>query len=454
MTPRWLPALVFGQLLYSLGAAVATGPVLRYAVDDWRLPAFVFTLLLVLPELAQTAAVGCGDFVRRAASAKRLWLWTAVVARAVATVVGLGPWLDPANANPRVAWAMIALLGASEAVQAVSYVALVVWMSRVVDADRFGGVFGPRRLGVVGGLIAVPYLLDASQFLRGAESAGTAELLLGNAVAAAALAVLLLIPVDLWSGVSDPGPAARRNSGLAAAAVQSRPGGESSSLHGIRTTPLRRSPPAPGSETPDHAAAGVVAALRDPWARSLMFACWHLAAAQGLTQYVFFRYAADVLDVSAVEKTRLVAFMFWIQLPLAWVAGRLCDRFEDRRVFAAGVWLTAAAVPLWLLARPGGWTLYAAYGLWGAFSLVNVSIQTMSLRRSDESNRAEVVALVRFGGGVLAALTPLAVSPLLPDRVAAGAWQDPTSVWVWLMAASFAGRVTAPLWLSPRTRPD
>ena len=407
MRPRWLPALVFGQLLYSLGASVATGPVLRYAVDDWRLPAFVFTLLLVLPEVAQSTAIGCGVFVRRAESAKRLWFRTAVAARVLATAAAFGPQLDPAAADPRVAWAMIALLGASEAVQAVSYVALVVWLSRLADADRFGGVFGPRRVGVVAGLIAMPYLLDASLFLRGAEAAGTPELLLGNAAAAAALTVLALIPADSRAG----GAAASRES------------------RGIS------------------AVTGLSAALRDRRARPLMFACWHLAAAQGLTQYVFFRYAADALNVSATQKAYLVAVMFWVQLPLAWVAGWLCDRFEDRRVFTSGVWATAAALPLWLLARPGGWGLYAAYAMWGAFALVNVAIQTMSLRRSDEANRGEVVALVRFGGGVLAALTPLAVSPLLPDRVAAGAWKDPASVWVGLIAASFLGRVTAPVWL-------
>ena len=399
MKARWLTALVVGQCLYTLGAAVASGTVFRYFVADWRLPAAAMTLVLVMPETVQTLAVAAGRLVRGAATAKRAWLVWAVAGRAAATGAALVGVTDPEQTSRAVAYGMIALQAAGEAMQAVSYVALLVWLSRIVESDRWGRVLGLRRGGVVAGMLALPALLSAAGKAR---ADGAEDLLVGNAMTFAAIAVLWLIPADAG------GPVERRP----------RPLGER-----LRTLWAK------------------------PEAAGLMCSAWHLAAAQGLTQYVMFRYGIDALGVDAATKARLLALMFGLQLPLTLVAGWLLDRVSGRWVYAVGVWITAAAVPCWLLADRAGWLIWMTYGLFGAFSLVNVAGQTLSLRLTGEEDRAEAVAAVRFGAGLVAAATPLAVSPLLPEGPAAGFAEDPTSPWVIVMLASLLGRVTAPVWL-------
>lgn len=406
-TPRRAVAfLVVGQTLYTLGSAVSSGTVFRYFIDDWPLPAVAMTLVLVMPETVQTLAVAAGGVIQRAGSAKATWLLGAVVGRLAATAAAAIAFLDPSRSTVGVAYGMLALQALSEAAQAISYVALMVWLSRIYGPERWGKTFAIRRIGVVAGMLLLPAALAAYGRTR---AEGAADLLAGNGVAAVGIAILALITTDRAGGRDPSG----RREGLTQPRLAER---------------LQR-------------------LLATPRAIGLIATSWHLAAAQGLTQFVFFRYAVDALDVDAAQKASLVAFMFAVQLPLALVAGRLVDRFDGRVVLTAGIWVTAAAVPCWLLAdRSIGW-LWLAYGLWGGFSLVNVALQTLSLQLASPEDRAESVAVVRFGAGVVAAVTPLAVAGWLPDGAAMAFSEDPFSPWVIVMGVSFLGRMTAPLWL-------
>jgi hypothetical protein len=90
-----------------------------------------------------------------------------------------------------------------------------------------------------------------------------------------------------------------------------------------------------------------------------------------------------------------------------------------------------------------------AYALWGGFGLVNVCLNNLCLKLAPRSDNTTQFAVFEQVGGLIAGLAGLLGGYCL-DRLLAGISQgSPTaqSAFLVLMAVSWLGRLTAPLWL-------
>jgi MFS family permease len=194
------------------------------------------------------------------------------------------------------------------------------------------------------------------------------------------------------------------------------------------------------------------AALADRSYRLFLAHGWWLACAQGLSQAALYKYQVDVLHLPISTYYALTSLMLGLQLPLALVAGRLSDRYGDRRPLIVALFAISPALLFWMAATPETWwLLFAAYGLWGLFGIVNLCQQNLALRLAPASDNTLHFALFRQIGGLLAGLAGLCgglwLDSLLRESASvqvAGWMLGPFQI---VFAASLLGRATAPLWL-------
>src|SRR5690606_28631858 len=84
-----------------------------------------------------------------------------------------------------------------------------------------------------------------------------------------------------------------------------------------------------------------------PVSRSLKFllaARWWLAFFQGLTQAVLFKYAFDHLKISLTTYIIFTSLMIFLQMPMAWWAGRRCDAFREKSTLFWGMLVVSFAM--------------------------------------------------------------------------------------------------------------
>ena len=392
--------VMLGQACYTAGDALSGGLFLAYYLESLSGSLLSISLLLVLPETVAVAGLLGQSLVRQLGSPKRVWLLFAVVARlAGLAIAALGTRPDAA-AVPLLTTLLLALLIVAEIAQAISYAGLVAWLVALVDRDSWGTLFARRQVAISGMLMLAPIVSGRAVLARFGTDPTPAEyatvLAIGQAITTAGVLILALLPA-----AASTGPPA---------------------------TPLRP----------------LLRRLwqRKPTRRTLLTAC-HLAAAQGLTQLAFYAYGVRALGLDAGTRQQLTGLMFAMQIPCALVAGHLLDRMSNRAVYLWSLVGVAWAVPFWWLGLLDWRWVIGAYVVWGLFGAVNVAGRNAMLKLVDPSDAAGASAAFRFVAGLVAGVSGL-IGGLVIDSVDDA---RTTAACVALMAISFAGRLTAPLWL-------
>lgn len=407
--PSLVATILIGQALYSAGDALASGLLLAYFLDSLSASTLSITLLLVLPEFVALGGLAAQSLVRRAGSARTVWWQMALLSRAAGlAAAGAGVLLA---GRPLAVALTLGLLVVAELAQAISYAALIAWLTSLIPRSRWGRVLAVRG-GTIAAMKAVATVLSGFAVLRWlGDPAGPGEYAavigIGQVLTLAGVLVYARLPASerpLLENESEPSHTSERS-----------------------IVPLLRR------------------LLQSQPTRRTLLTALHLAAAQGLTQGVFYVYWRDHLELSAGLRQSLVGLMFTLQIPVALATGVLLDRLSNRRVYAASLALVALAVPCWLLARGHwAWTV-AAYAVWGLFGAVNLAGRNLMLRLVERDEAAGAVAAFRFLAGGLAAATGLLGGWLLTTTAS----DDGSSLIACqvLLLISLAGRITAPLWL-------
>lgn len=416
---RWLILLLIGQVLYTAGATLTSGSFLIYYVRQWTADSSTIAWFLILPETVHLAALSATYFIHRLGSAKRVWFWGAVIARILSLALAGTGYLDPDADHPdAVIPLLFGLLAMAECFRAISYVAFITWIAELWGRPRLGRLFGFRESAIITVSIVLPPV--AAVFREWLAShpevsdirAYSTVFILADLAVFLGVAVICFIPAK--SSLQDDLPAS----------------GEDAARHSMES--VRR----------------VLSSLwHDRHVRRVLLTSLHLAAAQGLTQSVLFKYQFDELHVKLTTKALLETTMYVVQLPLAIAAGYLLDRYDNRVIYAFGLAIVAGAMPCLLMAELDPRWLTATYAFWGAFAIVNVAGRSTLLRMVDHEDVPTATTIFRFGAGLMAAITGLL----------GGYWLDAAfegrylivvlgPYWTIILVSAF-GRITAPLWL-------
>lgn len=415
-------AVVLNQLLWTAGYSLTSGGFLLYFANELGARGFTTSVLLALPELVGVSAIGTRPLVAASGRRKLVWGATGLLARAASLGIPLMafPALRPAGAALPV---LIAALAVSQFLQAISYVAYLSWLSDLVPARRWGRFFATRTVSRIAVQLVVPiaagYARDA--WKRGLSSdeallAYVAAFLVGTLLLLASMVPVLRLP-EVSPMLPEDGAEAERPTDRA----WSRPG-YGGSL----------------------------------WL--LLIHNWWLALANGLTQAAFYKYRVGTLGISlgtyyVLENTTLL-----VMVPISILAGRFSDRRGNKWLLFWGAVVASLALPFWFVAtRDRWWLLFGAQVLWGAFAAVNLAGYNLLLLLSPRGRNTLQLALFQQGGGLLAGLSGLAggwwLDRLLDGNVAVQVGPWTLGPFALLFAVSWAGRLTAPLWVLPIREP-
>jgi MFS family permease len=405
--------VVATQTLFTAGHALTTGGFFNYFVSSYKPTATWLAVLQAAPEFFETAGLFARPIVMQLMSRKALWIAGLVLGRLAALAIPLVAILGQgATAGEVLPWIFVAV-GVWYALQGLSYIAFLSWLSDLAPERAWGRVFASRQLvyivmtwvmATVGGH-AVRWqranLPPDQQFWF-----YVLAFLIGGLVAASSFLPMRSLP-----------------------AVPTRTVFERDRF----LKPLR-------------------AAVADRDFRFLLLWVTHMAFAQGLTQAVLTKYQIEVLKIPFDGYLRMTAIMLSIQAVLSIVAGFLSDRVGDRNVLFAAHLLLSVAMVFPFLATPEhpDWQ-YGAYITWGLFGVVNVVMYTLAWRLAPRSDNTSFLGLFRPLGGLTAALAGI-IGGICLDRLLGWKWSVSLAGREWtgfhlLFLVSFVGRATAPFWL-------
>jgi len=401
------------QTLFTAGHALTSGGFFNYFVSTYRPTATWLAILQAAPEFFETAGLFARPIVTRIWSRKTLWIVGLVLGRlaafAIPLVAILGQGLDASLVLP---WILVAV-GFWYALQGLSYIALLSWLSDLAPERAWGRIYSSRQVVV----IVVTWIMSTlgGQAIRWQRAH---------------------LPPDqqFWFYVI-----AFTGGGLVAA-FSFLP---MSRLPAIGTKPVFE---------PGRFLGPLKAAIADRDFRFLLLWAGHMALAQGLTQAVITKYQIEVLRIPLDGYLQMVAVMLSIQAVLSLVAGQLSDRLGDRNLLFASHLLVSLAMVFPFLATPAnpGWQ-FGAYMTWGLFGVVNVVMTTLAWRLAPRSDNTSFLGLFRPLTGLTAALSGI-VGGVWLDRLLKSEWSTEFLGRSWtgfhlLFLISLFGRVTAPFWL-------
>lgn len=412
--------VVIGQLLFSTGHVLSTGGFLYYFANEFRPSAAFFALLQIMPEVAEAAGLFVRPLLPWFGGRKRAWMTLLVVGRLAALGVPAMafPVLQPKSFDPF--WVILACVALWYACQGLSFVAYLSWLSDLAPERRWGRFFAARQMATILISLVVPLtaVLVRERWLR-----------------------------TLPEGAKDWSFAAIFSIGglLALCSI----------------LPLARLPDIPrGDELQRFSLGPLLQRIAgDRSLRRVLAGSWWLSCAQGLSQAALFKFQTDMLHIPLSRYYVLTSVMLGLQLPLAALAGRISDRYGDRRPLMIALLAVSPALLFVMTATPETWwLLFGAYALWGLFGIVNVCQQNLVLRLAPPSDNTLHLGLFRQIGGVLAGIAGLIgglwLDALLRDSAGipfAGHLLGPFQI---VFAVSLLGRMTAPLWLIGIDEPE
>ncbi|RLS52567.1 MAG: MFS transporter [Planctomycetota bacterium] len=399
---------LLGQLLFSSGHALTTGGFLSYfAAPFFRDTGLGFSLLLVIPEMAESLAILTRPVVDWIGSRKRLWWSGLILARLAAWMIpalvlqGMTP--DSRFAGPM----MLASVVVWYLLQGMSFNAYLSWLSDLVPEVNWGRLLARRSMAI--SLVTLTMTLIAAASLEGHR----------------------------------PDPATLRNQ----YAFLFTLGGLLclSSILPMRQLPdlARWNPDSPAHQPLNQR---LHQAFADRSFRRFLIGCWQLSFFQGLTQTPNYVLSAKILGVSQLHYYALSNAMLVLQIPLALLGGRWVDRGQDRRIMVWGVLGLSLAMGCWELATwwGPGW-LIPAYLIWGGFGLINVALISLTFKLAPRSDNTAHLALSRQLGGLLAAVAGI-TGGLVLSHFTPEAGPAPMKVFRGIYLVSWIGRATAAYW--------
>ncbi|QDT53110.1 Major Facilitator Superfamily protein [Caulifigura coniformis] len=401
------------QALFTAGHALTSGGFFNYFVSTYHPTATWLAILQAAPEFFETAGLFTRPIVTRIWSRKSLWILGLVLGRLAALAIPLIAIVGgQRDASQVLTWILVAV-GFWYALQGLSYVAFLSWLSDLAPERTWGRIYSSRQFVV----IVVTWIMStlggqAIRWQRGNLPPDqqfwfyVIAFTIGGLVAAASFVPMLSLP-----------------------AIRTRPAFESGRFIG----PLK-------------------AAVADRDFRFLLVWAAHMALAQGLTQAVITKYQIEVLKIPLEGYLQMVAVMLSIQAVLSLAAGQLSDRLGDRNLLFMSHLFVALAMVFPFLATPAnpGW-LFGAYITWGLFGVVNVVMTTLAWRLAPRSDNTSFLALFRPLTGLTAAIAAIGGGIWL-DRLLKSQWSIDLFGRSWtgfhlLFLVSLVGRVTAPFWL-------
>ena len=399
-------------MLFSTGHVLSTGGFLYYFANEFRPSAALFALLQIAPEVAESLGVFARPIAAVFGGRKRAWITLLIAGRLAALAVPAMafPALQPKGVDPF--WVVVMSVAVWYACQGLSFVAYLSWLSDLAPERRWGRFFAARQMStiVISLIVPVAAAMARERWLKqlpeGARDWSFAAIFIGGGV----LALSSILPLLRLPDVPHRTETA-----------------------GLRMWSL------------------LLQMTQDGSFRRMLAGSWWLAFAQGLSQAALFKFQVDVLHVPLSRYYVLSTVMLGLQLPLAALAGRISDRYGDRRpllvsllaISPALLFVMAATAETW-------WLLFGAYALWGLFGIINVCQQNLVLRLAPATDNTLHLGLFRQIGGLLAGLAGLCgglwLDTLLHDSAGvsiAGLVLGPFQI---VFAASLLGRATAPLW--------
>jgi Na+/melibiose symporter-like transporter len=411
------------QTVFTAGHALTTGGFFNYFVNSYKPSATWLAVLQAAPEFFETAGLWARPVVMRLMSRKALWILGLILGRTAALAIPLVAVLGRDWSTTAVLSSILVAVGLWYALQGLSYIAFLSWLSDLAPERVWGRVFGTRQFVYV--VITWVMATLAGQAVQWQRKSLPKEdqvwfyviaFTAGGLVAMASVLPMLSLP-----------------------AVQTR-------------AVFPREP----------ILAPLAAAFRDRRFRWLLLWVTHMAFAQGLTQAVLTKYQIDVLKIPLDGYLRMVAVMTSIQAVMTLAAGSLSDRIGDRNLLFGSHLVLSGAMLFPFLATPTspGWQM-GAYVVWGLFGVVNVVMYTLAWRLAPRSDNTSYLGVFRPLSGLTAALAGVLGGVLL-DRLLSSGWQTDLAGRTWtgfhlLFLISFAGRFTAPFWLlgiTSEERPD
>ena len=405
--------VIAGQALFTAGHVLSTGGFLFYFANEFRPAAVLLALLQCTPEVAESAGILVRPLMARLGGRKRTWIISLLLARVMALGVPLTalPAIRLSEVEP--IWIIIGCVAVWYVAQGISYIAYLSWLSDLVPDHNWGRFFATRNIAILLVMLTVPVIAGMARSRWLATMAGDAQLVSYVIIFAVGglLTLASIIP-----------------------------------MLGVPNVPVRTA----AGVTPSWSLLADCLSRRS--FRLLLIYSWWLSFAQGLTQAAFFKYQVDVLKIPVTTYYLMSSLMLGLQLPLTIWAGRLSDRYGDRRPLIISTFAVSLAMVFWLLADPSTWwLLFGAYAVWGLFGVVNLCGQNLALRLAPPSDNTLHLALFRQFGGLLSGIAGL-LGGLWLDRLLSSG--EPIMIggvaltpFATIFAVSFAGRATAACWL-------
>ena len=275
-------AVVVAHVLFTAGNVLSTGGFLYFFVNALGPSGTLLTLLMITPEMSETAALFARPVIAWMGSRKKTWLVFTILARVAALGIPLMAF-DQFRSNDQIAiWIIIAALALSHVCRAIAYVSYISWISDVVPKENWGQFFALRRIANLVTMLSVPV---GASMLR-----------------------------DDWRGWTD-------NDAVQMAYVSVFLIGGALIL--LSAIPLLRVPDVPVQWT--QRSPRLLDVLANVWTskplRFVVLSSFWLAFFQGLTQSLFFLYAVRALGISLSVYFLLPAVMNLVQLPLSGLGG-------------------------------------------------------------------------------------------------------------------------------------
>ena len=396
-------AVVFSQILFTAGHSLTTGAFFNYFVYGFQPSAFVFAVLQILPESAESLSWLTRWLLMVDGSRKRLWIAGVLIGRVCALGVPLALFLKDQQL------ALVLIMIATSLwylCQGIAYVSYLSWLSDLVPETNWGEFFARRQIAmvVISMLVPISAGLMRSYYLQELNPSWQRWSYLLVFFTGAIVVVTSILPM---LGIPDVG-------------------GE---LKAQR-----------------HWFAGCRQLIADSNFRWFIASRWWLAFFQGLTQSVLFFFKVQYLKLSLEASYGLLALMLLLQITLTQLGGFLSDHGKDRSGFGWGIVISATGMFFLFLATPEQWWwIIGTYVAWGAFGVVNLCGRNLCLKLAPLSDNTAQMTLYRQFSGLVAGLAGLWGGWWL------GQLRPEGSVRLWpfylLFAISIIGRSTAPLWL-------
>ncbi|MGE3314288.1 MAG: MFS transporter [Planctomycetaceae bacterium] len=418
--PEVTRAVVWNQALWTAGYALTTGGFFNYFARELGAGDRIMALLLVIPETVGILALSTRPVVRRLGNRKRVWIAFSIAARIVSVGIPLLALVESQHAGSAALRGLAVLLALSQGLGAIAYIAMLSWIADLVPEERRGRFFARQQVAEFSILLVVP--IAGGAVVDSWRETGSREDLL--------LVYMLMFGAGIFLQLISMAPLLRFPDAR------------------VREEDVSNSPPT-GS--------AIGETFRNRSLRFLILHNWWLAAANGMTQSVFFGFLTGPLGVQLTIYQVLATIPRVVGIPASLWTGAHIDRHGNKRMMIAGVLAAGAASMLfWLIATPEEWWwVFGAYVLWGLWPMVNIPGRNLVLSLSPPVNNTTELALFRNVGGLIAGLSGLAGGlwlAELKENSFSLPWPGSNiGPYQLLFLVSLAGRATSVLWLLPVT---